>query len=619
MFRTEVPHNPYLRTHTASDGVVWVTALTALASKFALVLYIPWIWLETRRTFVLVVLAASIFALALDVAFMSNPVLAMQGERLRPARRGPRLHEDGSKRLTPGKRPPAVDVFVTCCGEPIQVIQTTICALLDTMSYPADAYDVFVLDDGDDARLRAWVLQLQLQRDHTTVFAHTPSLVYIARSKLPGVPHLYKAGNMNHALAHQDIATRRRPYVIQMDADMFPHPDYITVLVRAMEQDAGLAYAYCAQCMYNTGDHDLLEDNQTVNYASFNAKFANAGVAPNGGSGVIWNHELLVERGGFNTESTAEDFLTSWDMLLRGHKSEYIPIPLQSGLAPRSLNAWYRQRSRWYKGLLEIHTLLRRRVCTSAVLTLTQKVLLMQHTARYYGEALTTAIALALCCAFLAIPGIEIVAVVELTESRARVALVVRQGFALFLIACATQLLDAVVRARDLPSASMLLAKDIFAKRLNDALILQVALEYVSGVQRAWIPTALDALASKQVSFGSRVWEHAKLVRLPLLISGVRIAALTKLAMLCWTTRAAWMIAFSVCLVGALELYVPIVVFVYFECCVPSHMVTPPAAWIDGHMPRFHIPSGSTAFAACICAPSVAWALILALWVAWAW
>ncbi|KAJ5688760.1 glycosyl transferase [Penicillium macrosclerotiorum] len=92
-----------------------------------------------------------------------------------------------------GNEVPTVDVFVTCCGEEDELVLDTVRAACD-QDYPAEQFRVIVLDDGKSAGLQTSVEQL--------AFSTYPNLLYVAREKIPGKPHYFKAGNLNNGLEY---------------------------------------------------------------------------------------------------------------------------------------------------------------------------------------------------------------------------------------------------------------------------------------------------------------------------------------------------------------------------------------------------------------------------------
>lgn len=113
-------------------------------------------------------------------------------------------------RLT-GNDVPSVDVFITCCGEDDEVVLDTVRGALD-QDYPRDRYRVIVLDDGMSDTLEAAI-------NHMTM-SH-PNLFYMARKKIPGKPHHFKAGNLNFGLDQVHyLAGGASQFMAALDADM---------------------------------------------------------------------------------------------------------------------------------------------------------------------------------------------------------------------------------------------------------------------------------------------------------------------------------------------------------------------------------------------------------------
>ena len=106
---------------------------------------------------------------------------------------------------------PTVDVFVTCCGEDDEVVLDTVRAACD-LDYPQDMFRVIVLDDGRSASLEVAVGQLGTQ---------FYNVYYMSREKIPGVPHHFKAGNLNYGLEQVDhLPGGPGEFMAALDADM---------------------------------------------------------------------------------------------------------------------------------------------------------------------------------------------------------------------------------------------------------------------------------------------------------------------------------------------------------------------------------------------------------------
>jgi hypothetical protein len=106
---------------------------------------------------------------------------------------------------------PTVDVFVTCCKEDNDVIMDTARAACD-QDYPQDKFRVVILDDGKSEELKEMVLEAQKE---------WPNLMYMSREKKPGVPHHFKAGNLNYGLEQITLLPGGSgEFVGALDADM---------------------------------------------------------------------------------------------------------------------------------------------------------------------------------------------------------------------------------------------------------------------------------------------------------------------------------------------------------------------------------------------------------------
>lgn len=127
-------------------------------------------------------------------------------------------------RLT-GDSAPTVDVFVTCCGEPLDVVADTVVAA-GAQDYPPQQLRVFILDDGHSEQLRDAVDLWNT----TSVKKHGPRIHYLSRKPKPGGSSHFKAGNLRFGLEE----TKRlggSEFVGSLDADMIPEPDWLRRLI----------------------------------------------------------------------------------------------------------------------------------------------------------------------------------------------------------------------------------------------------------------------------------------------------------------------------------------------------------------------------------------------------
>ncbi len=133
-----------------------------------------------------------------------------------------------------GDSVPTVDVLITCCGEDDDLILNTTRAAC-SLDYPLDSFRVIVLDDGRSPALYRAVQALSAQY---------ANLHYRSRPKLPGVPHHFKAGNLNYGLEQTlSMEGGRGEFVAALDADMIPEPHWLRAILPHMLADERCALA----------------------------------------------------------------------------------------------------------------------------------------------------------------------------------------------------------------------------------------------------------------------------------------------------------------------------------------------------------------------------------------
>ena len=133
-----------------------------------------------------------------------------------------------------GEEVPKVDVFITCCGEEDDLVLDTAHAACH-IDYPADRYRVIVLDDGKSDGLEHGVVGMQ--KEFSNVF-------YRRRQKFPGVPHHFKAGNLNYGLDETHLfEDGPGEFIAALDADMIPERDWLRAILPHMLIDKQVALA----------------------------------------------------------------------------------------------------------------------------------------------------------------------------------------------------------------------------------------------------------------------------------------------------------------------------------------------------------------------------------------
>lgn len=204
------------RIHDRDDADIWkgwrrfiyrFTPFMTIANTALYMVYLVmriYCVIQAQKAFHSVFVAAWVF-IAVELA-TAIPALMHNGWTIMSVRKRNR-----PKLRLMGDDVPTVDVFVTCCKEDDDLVMDTARAACD-LDYPKNRFRVIILDDGKVE---------SLGKAAEALSATYPNLYYIARPKFPGVPHHFKAGNLNHGLdAVHNFPGGAGEYMAALDADM---------------------------------------------------------------------------------------------------------------------------------------------------------------------------------------------------------------------------------------------------------------------------------------------------------------------------------------------------------------------------------------------------------------
>jgi cellulose synthase (UDP-forming) len=217
----------------------------------------------------------------------------------------------------------SVDVLVPCCGEPLQVIKTTLKAVQRINYYPLEVY--ILDDDGSQA---------------VADLARSWGFHYLSRPREGLSRQDYKSGNLNFGLdrSHGDL-------ILVLDADQVPVPEILQRLVPFFHQPR-VGFVQSKQAFF-LPEGDPFYNSDKVFYETIQLSNDQANAVISCGSGVAYRRRALKEMGGFATWNLLEDFTTSYELASRGWQGVYYPHTLSRGLAPSTLAGVYRQRFQW--------------------------------------------------------------------------------------------------------------------------------------------------------------------------------------------------------------------------------------------------------------------------------
>lgn len=229
-----------------------------------------------------------------------------------------------------------VDVFITVCGEPVEIVEETLKAAT-SMDYPH--YQVYVLNDGRGADKDNW--------KEIDALALRYGALPITREKNTGA----KAGNVNNALRHT-----YSPFIAVFDSDHVPDSKF---LKRTMGYftDPELALVQTPQFYENKYENFLTKaawEQQELFFGPICTGKNRHNATFWCGTNAVIRRRAIESIGGVPENNIAEDFLASLFMHSKGWKSIYIPEVLARGLAPHNLGDYVSQQFRWARGSLEV-------------------------------------------------------------------------------------------------------------------------------------------------------------------------------------------------------------------------------------------------------------------------
>jgi len=306
--RQRLPNRRYLDL-TDRSRRLWAFAfsLLTLVLGFAYLVWLGRLAFRNRELQALFFLGAEVLSFLL-LFLLALDVWHRRGHRPEGLAGGPSL---------------SVDVFVPCCGEPLEVVRTTLRAIKE-IEYPV--LEVFVLDDGASPQLEA--------------LAQSLGFHYLSRPAAGLGLKDSKSGNLNFGLSRS-----RGELILVLDADQVPVPEIVSRLA-GFFQLPRVGYVQSKQVFF-LPEGDPFYNADQIFYETLQLSNDQANAVISCGSGVMYRRQALKDLGGFATWNIVEDFTTSYDLLSRGWKSIYFPYPLSRGLAPASLPGVYRQRFQW--------------------------------------------------------------------------------------------------------------------------------------------------------------------------------------------------------------------------------------------------------------------------------
>ncbi|MBI2590262.1 MAG: glycosyltransferase [Candidatus Blackburnbacteria bacterium] len=231
---------------------------------------------------------------------------------------------------------PSVDIYITVCGEPVDVVEKTAIAARD-LNY--ENHKVYLLNDGKVANKDNW--------QEIALLAANLGIRCITRD----VPGGAKAGNINNALKNTF-----GEIIVIFDADMVPHEDFLEKTIYHFKKQQ-VGFVQTPQYYQNFAKNDVSGgawEQQELFFGPILAGKEKSNAVFICGTNVAIRRNALLSAGGMCETNIAEDFITSLLIHEKGWVSVYVPEVLAEGLAPEDLLSYFKQQLRWARGSLEV-------------------------------------------------------------------------------------------------------------------------------------------------------------------------------------------------------------------------------------------------------------------------
>ena len=241
---------------------------------------------------------------------------------------------------------PDIDVFVTTCREPLEILDKTIGACMNLLYPEPEKVHVYMLDDAESPEMEK--------------LAARYGAGYIARKEHHGA----KAGNLNNALRN----THSRLVAI-FDADMVPHADFLARTVphflvetegKWSVDNTRLGFLQTPQAFYTEDLYQstfcvgkIVPNEQDQFYRNLQPSRSAVNSVICCGSNAMLLRKALEEVGLFTEETITEDFATGLKIQKAGYHSRAIDRTVAEGTTPDNFPALIRQRERWARGTIQ--------------------------------------------------------------------------------------------------------------------------------------------------------------------------------------------------------------------------------------------------------------------------
>ena len=210
------------------------------------------------------------------------------------------------------------------------------------LDWPTAKLHVQILDDStDDSAIEA-------RRAAETLARAGIDAVLLHRTVRTG----FKAGALAAGMAQSGLA-----FIAVLDTDYLPRPDFLRASMRPMLLDPNLALVQARCDFINANENSLTAAQQRMLDGHFVVEQATRSwlglLLPFNGTCGIWRRAAIVDAGGWQGDTLAEDLDLSFRAQAKGWRARYLVTVTVPGELPNGFDAWEEQQYRWVKGFAQ--------------------------------------------------------------------------------------------------------------------------------------------------------------------------------------------------------------------------------------------------------------------------
>ncbi len=237
-----------------------------------------------------------------------------------------------------------------------------------TLDYPSDRLSIQVLDDSTD---ETTALATQKVKHYRKLGV---DITLLHRNDRAG----YKAGALAAALPHA-----KGELIAIFDADFVPPKDFLQRVVPHLAADPQLGMVQ-ARWGHLNADYNLLTRSQALLLDGYfvieQTARSRSGLLFNfNGSGGIWRKTCIIDSGGWQADTLAEDLDLSYRAQLNGWRITYLPDVVIPAEIPPQMAAFKQQQYRWTRGGTQVLRKYFTRLKANKHLTPVQRIMAYLH------------------------------------------------------------------------------------------------------------------------------------------------------------------------------------------------------------------------------------------------